>query len=70
LSIKSGEANFDLKVEKLDRALQITRSFVLGANYFPTDKYWEMRDFFRRVAIGDEGQAALKQVAASTAQAN
>jgi Domain of Unknown Function with PDB structure (DUF3857) len=70
LSIKSGAANFDLKAEKLDRALQITRSFVLGANYFPTDKYWEMRDFFRRVAVGDEGQAALKRLAPSTAQAN
>ena len=70
LSIKSGAANFYLKAEKLDQALQITRSFVLDANYFPTDRYWAMRDFFRRVAIGDEGQAALKQVAASTAQAN
>jgi hypothetical protein len=70
LSIKSGAANFDLKAEKLDQVLQITRSFVLDANYFPTDKYWEMRDFFRRVAVGDEGQAALKHLAPSTAQAN
>jgi hypothetical protein len=70
LSIKNDAANFDLKAEKLDQALQITRSFVLDANYFPTDRYWAMRDFFRRVAIGDEGQAALKHVAPSTAQAN
>ena len=70
LSLKSGAANFDLKAEKFDQGLQITRSFVLEANYFPTDKYWEMRDFFRRVAVGDEGQAALKRVAPSTAQAN
>jgi len=70
LSIKSGAANFDLKAEQFDRVLQITRSFVLDANYFPTDKYWALREFLRRVAGGDEAQAALKQVAPSTAQAN
>jgi hypothetical protein len=35
LSLKSGAANFDLKAEKFDQALQITRSFVLDANYSP-----------------------------------
>jgi hypothetical protein len=70
LSMKSGAANFDLKAEQFDQVLQITRSFVLDANYFPTDKYWALREFLQRVAGGDEAQAALKQVAPSTARAN
>jgi hypothetical protein len=70
LSIKNGAANFDLKAEKSDQGLQITRSFVLDANYFPTDRYWAMRGFVRRVAVGDEEQVALKRLAPSTAQAN
>jgi hypothetical protein len=70
LAIKNGAANFAVKAEKSDQGLQITRSFVLDANYFPTDRYWAMRGFVRRVAVGDEEQVALKRLAPSTAQAN
>jgi hypothetical protein len=65
LSLKGGAVSFELKAEKQDQVLQITRSLVLDGHYFPVDMYPAMRNFFRRVAIGEEGQAALKHVAAN-----
>jgi len=65
LSLKGGAVSFELKAEKQDQVLQITRSLVLDGHYFPVDMYPAMRNFFGRVAIGEEGQAALKHVAAN-----
>ena len=37
------------------------RALLLGMNFFPMEKYQELRDFFSKVETGDEQQAVLQE---------
>lgn len=37
------------------------RALLLGLNFFPMEKYQELKDFFSKVETGDEQQAVLQE---------
>jgi hypothetical protein len=69
-SVHSGIAVNELKAERDANAVHITRTFILGGNFFPTEQYAALKHFYQQAATAEETQFSLKRATpdASAAQ--
>ena len=60
-SIHQGVAVSDVKAEKDGNAIRISRTFMLGGNFFPVDQYPALKHFYQQAATAEDAQISLKR---------
>ena len=54
--IHQGVALSDVKAEKDGDTIRISRTFMLGGNFFPVDQFPALKHFYRQAATAEDAQ--------------